>query len=275
MKKERSFRELYEAAEGTAAVVEGVEFEMVKVTEKYLLVSAVNVVLLVSQTHTKLFSDSSHYFLNIQRPPNLLLHKMTKQAFQKPLLLRRAPPPTPRRRQIRGLRARQLVAEMEKIASWVQEPCGGGDVQVKKKRGRPRKYGPDGVAAAISPKPISSSAPAHPPVIDFSAPKRGKIRSPGSGIKFNKMSSEAADLLAARSEAAGEVSARLFVLTFSLNLTLFYFPFGSDHGMEKVRGAPKVVVKYAEISAVSDDDGNADQFGEEMAVGEANAGVLG
>uniref|UniRef100_A0A7N0V3W5 AT-hook motif nuclear-localized protein n=1 Tax=Kalanchoe fedtschenkoi TaxID=63787 RepID=A0A7N0V3W5_KALFE len=69
-------------------------------------------------------------------------------------------------------------------------PMSGGDVQVKKKRGRPRKYGPDGVAAAISPKPISSSAPAHPPVIDFSAPKRGKIRPPGSGIKFNKMSSE-------------------------------------------------------------------------------------
>uniref|UniRef100_A0A7N0VJF6 Pentatricopeptide repeat-containing protein n=1 Tax=Kalanchoe fedtschenkoi TaxID=63787 RepID=A0A7N0VJF6_KALFE len=91
----------------------------------------------------------------------------------------------------------------------VREPRGGGgDVQVKKKRRRPRKYGPDGVAAAISPKPISSSAPAHPPVIDFSAPKRGKIRSPGSGIKFNKMSSEAADLLAARSEAAGVVRSR-------------------------------------------------------------------
>ena len=48
---------------------------------------------------------------------------------------------------------------------------------LKKKRGRPRKYGPDGsVAGALSPKPISSSAP--PPVIDFSAvSKRGKIRS--------------------------------------------------------------------------------------------------
>uniref|UniRef100_A0A7N0U1A0 AT-hook motif nuclear-localized protein n=1 Tax=Kalanchoe fedtschenkoi TaxID=63787 RepID=A0A7N0U1A0_KALFE len=66
----------------------------------------------------------------------------------------------------------------------------GGDVLVKKKRGRPRKYGPDGMAAAISPKPISSSAPAHPPVIDFSAPKRGKVRPPGSGIKYNKMHSE-------------------------------------------------------------------------------------
>ncbi|XP_042024778.1 AT-hook motif nuclear-localized protein 1-like isoform X1 [Salvia splendens] len=48
---------------------------------------------------------------------------------------------------------------------------------LKKKRGRPRKYGPDGsVAGALSPKPISSSAP--PPVIDFSAvAKRGKVRS--------------------------------------------------------------------------------------------------
>lgn len=43
---------------------------------------------------------------------------------------------------------------------------------VKKKRGRPRKYRPDGsVAMALSPKPISSSAP--PPIIDFSAEKRG------------------------------------------------------------------------------------------------------
>ncbi|CAM8884477.1 unnamed protein product [Rhodiola kirilowii] len=63
------------------------------------------------------------------------------------------------------------------------------DLQVKKKRGRPRKYGPDGMALAISPKPISSAAP-HPPVIDFSAPKRGKVRPPGSGIKFNKMNLE-------------------------------------------------------------------------------------
>ncbi|KAI4311679.1 hypothetical protein MLD38_036556 [Melastoma candidum] len=46
----------------------------------------------------------------------------------------------------------------------------------KKKRGRPRKYGPDGsVTAALSPRPISSSAPV-PPVIDFSAPKRGKVK---------------------------------------------------------------------------------------------------
>ncbi|KAL8535524.1 hypothetical protein ACS0TY_011232 [Phlomoides rotata] len=55
---------------------------------------------------------------------------------------------------------------------------------VKKKRGRPRKYGPDGsVSMALSPKPISSSAP--PPVIDFSAVgKRGKVRSITSATKL-------------------------------------------------------------------------------------------
>ncbi|XAR70398.1 hypothetical protein NMG60_11027242 [Bertholletia excelsa] len=52
---------------------------------------------------------------------------------------------------------------------------------MKKKRGRPRKYGPDGtVNMALSPKPISSSAP--PPVIDFAVDKRGKFR-PGSATK--------------------------------------------------------------------------------------------
>ncbi|CAI9771751.1 unnamed protein product [Fraxinus pennsylvanica] len=46
----------------------------------------------------------------------------------------------------------------------------------KKKRGRPRKYAPDGSATKpFSPKPISSSAPA--PMIDFSAAeKTGKVR---------------------------------------------------------------------------------------------------
>ncbi|XP_042502382.1 AT-hook motif nuclear-localized protein 1-like [Macadamia integrifolia] len=48
---------------------------------------------------------------------------------------------------------------------------------VKKKRGRPRKYGPDGaVSLALSPMPISSSAPA-PPTGDFSGNnKRGRGR---------------------------------------------------------------------------------------------------
>ncbi|TXG52831.1 hypothetical protein EZV62_022000 [Acer yangbiense] len=48
----------------------------------------------------------------------------------------------------------------------------------KKKRGRPRKYGPDGtVTKALSPKPISSAAPS-PPVIDFSAEKQRKMKPP-------------------------------------------------------------------------------------------------
>ncbi|GER25991.1 P-loop containing nucleoside triphosphatehydrolases superfamily protein [Striga asiatica] len=49
---------------------------------------------------------------------------------------------------------------------------------LKNKRGRPRKYGPDGsvAAKALSPMPISSSA--SPPVIEFfAAEKRGKVRS--------------------------------------------------------------------------------------------------
>ncbi|XP_019057187.1 PREDICTED: AT-hook motif nuclear-localized protein 1-like [Tarenaya hassleriana] len=51
---------------------------------------------------------------------------------------------------------------------------------MKKKRGRPRKYRPDGTAVALSPKPISSSAPASH-VIDFSSSeKRGKVKPAGS-----------------------------------------------------------------------------------------------
>ncbi|KAM0046040.1 putative AT-hook motif nuclear-localized protein [Helianthus debilis subsp. tardiflorus] len=58
-------------------------------------------------------------------------------------------------------------------------PAGATPVTEKKKRGRPRKYGPDGsVTKALSPKPISSAAP---PVIDFSTGKRGKIRPPTTG----------------------------------------------------------------------------------------------
>ncbi|XP_059308158.1 AT-hook motif nuclear-localized protein 1-like isoform X1 [Lycium ferocissimum] len=64
----------------------------------------------------------------------------------------------------------------------VSPPSGVGGAAmvdiVKKKRGRPRKYGPDG---ALSPKPISSAGPPSlvGPVIDFSAEKRGKIRPVG------------------------------------------------------------------------------------------------
>lgn len=55
---------------------------------------------------------------------------------------------------------------------------------VKKKRGRPRKYGPDGaVTMALSPMPISSSAP---PGGDFSVTKRGKLRPSGLEYKPHK-----------------------------------------------------------------------------------------
>lgn len=65
-------------------------------------------------------------------------------------------------------------------------------IPVKKKRGRPRKYGPDGSVAnvALSPKPISSSAPS--PIIDFSSEKRSsaaKVR-PASSVSKTKFEVE-------------------------------------------------------------------------------------
>ncbi|KAL2235889.1 UNVERIFIED_CONTAM: AT-hook motif nuclear-localized protein 1 [Sesamum indicum] len=70
----------------------------------------------------------------------------------------------------------------------------GGATTLKKKRGRPRKYGPDGsVAMALSPKPLSSSAP--PPVIDFSAvEKRGKVRPVGAAVKLQQSRMETESL---------------------------------------------------------------------------------
>ena len=64
-------------------------------------------------------------------------------------------------------------------------PSAAATMSVKKKRGRPRKYGPDGsVALALSPKPISSAAPAlSSPVIDFSAGKQKKLK-PMSKAKY-------------------------------------------------------------------------------------------
>lgn len=54
----------------------------------------------------------------------------------------------------------------------------------KKKRGRPRKYGPDGaVARALSPMPLSSSAP---PSGDYSGGKRGRGRASGYQSKQHK-----------------------------------------------------------------------------------------
>lgn len=62
----------------------------------------------------------------------------------------------------------------------VPPPLGVMPLSMKKKRGRPRKYGPDGsVTQALSPKPLSSAGSS--PVIDFSSVKRGKIRLPSAG----------------------------------------------------------------------------------------------
>ncbi|KAL4325596.1 hypothetical protein GQ457_11G023240 [Hibiscus cannabinus] len=64
----------------------------------------------------------------------------------------------------------------------VPQPVVVAGMPLKNKRGRPRKYGPDGsVTMALSPKPISTAAP--PPVINFSAGKRGKVKSPTSFTK--------------------------------------------------------------------------------------------
>ncbi|CAN1333099.1 AT-hook motif nuclear-localized protein 1 [Linum perenne] len=48
----------------------------------------------------------------------------------------------------------------------------------KKKRGRPRKYNPDGGLGGngLSPTPISTTPPARPPAIDFSAQKRPRAK---------------------------------------------------------------------------------------------------
>ncbi|KAL4361171.1 hypothetical protein GQ457_04G037860 [Hibiscus cannabinus] len=72
----------------------------------------------------------------------------------------------------------------------VPPPVSVAGMPEKKKRGRPRKYGPDGsVTKALSPKPISTAAPAS--VIDFSAGKRGKVKSPTS---FSKSRNELENL---------------------------------------------------------------------------------
>ncbi|CAN8325892.1 unnamed protein product [Cochlearia groenlandica] len=53
-------------------------------------------------------------------------------------------------------------------------PAEGGSSEMKKKRGRPRKYNPDGtLAAALSPTPISSSVPL---TTGFTPRKRGRGR---------------------------------------------------------------------------------------------------
>ncbi|MED6145220.1 hypothetical protein PIB30_023169 [Stylosanthes scabra] len=66
------------------------------------------------------------------------------------------------------------VPEAAAAAAGVSPVSVGMDGTVKKKRGRPRKYGPDGsVTMALTPLPLSSSAPHSN---DFSSGKRGKSR---------------------------------------------------------------------------------------------------
>ncbi|XP_024994617.1 AT-hook motif nuclear-localized protein 1-like [Cynara cardunculus var. scolymus] len=74
----------------------------------------------------------------------------------------------------------QVVLSPAPPSTAVPPPLGVMPLSMKKKRGRPRKYGPDGsVTQALSPKPISSAGSS--PVIDFSSGKRGKIRPPSAG----------------------------------------------------------------------------------------------
>ncbi|XP_010422177.1 PREDICTED: AT-hook motif nuclear-localized protein 1 [Camelina sativa] len=81
----------------------------------------------------------------------------------------------------------QISTETTTMTTAMEGISGG---PIKKKRGRPRKYGPDGTVVALSPKPISSApAPSHLPppgshVIDFSASeKRSKVKPTNS---FNR-----------------------------------------------------------------------------------------
>ncbi|XP_018452758.2 AT-hook motif nuclear-localized protein 1 isoform X1 [Raphanus sativus] len=97
-------------------------------------------------------------------------------------------PPVPQSHHTNQLGIEAPPPQISVAATTMMEGISG--VPMKKKRGRPRKYGPDGAVAALSPKPISSApAPSHPPpasshVIDFSASeKRGKMKPTNS---FNR-----------------------------------------------------------------------------------------
>ncbi|GKU88367.1 hypothetical protein SLEP1_g2643 [Rubroshorea leprosula] len=79
--------------------------------------------------------------------------------------------------------ASQIGASPAMTVSPISLPLTGGSTE-KKKRGRPRKYGPDGtVARALSPMPISSSVP---PSGEYSGGKRGRGRASGYQSKQNK-----------------------------------------------------------------------------------------
>jgi len=82
----------------------------------------------------------------------------------------------------------------------------GLDGTAKKKRGRPRKYGPDGsVTMALSPMPISSSAPSSN---DFSSGKRGKMR----GMEYKQSKKLGLDYLGKSCILVSLMSSMLIVL---------------------------------------------------------------
>ena len=92
-----------------------------------------------------------------------------------------SPAPAPNNNQL-TITGPTTATQVEVGPTMAPPPLGVMPLSMKKKRGRPRKYGADGsVRKALSPKPISSAAPPPPPVIDFSAPKRGKIRPSSAG----------------------------------------------------------------------------------------------
>uniref|UniRef100_A0A1J3J2Q7 AT-hook motif nuclear-localized protein n=1 Tax=Noccaea caerulescens TaxID=107243 RepID=A0A1J3J2Q7_NOCCA len=119
-----------------------------------------------SDFHIAPRSESSNPSLtSVASPPQQPLSHLTSQLVGVP------PPP-----------------QISTATTTTTEGISGGPM--KKKRGRPRKYGPDGAVVALSPKPISSAPapPNHPPatshVIDFSASeKRGKVKPTNS---FNR-----------------------------------------------------------------------------------------
>ncbi|KGN50187.1 AT-hook motif nuclear-localized protein 1 [Cucumis sativus] len=83
-----------------------------------------------------------------------------------------------------GTQSTSTPSASAQVSGQPPPPTAASSVPGKKKRGRPRKYGPDGsVSMALSPKPISLSVP--PPVIDFSTEKKGKVR-PASAVSKSK-----------------------------------------------------------------------------------------
>ncbi|CAG7894256.1 unnamed protein product [Brassica rapa] len=97
-------------------------------------------------------------------------------------------PPLPQSHHTNQLAIVAPPPQISMAATTMMEGISG--VPMKKKRGRPRKYGPEGAVVALSPKPISSApAPSHPlpassHVIDFSASeKRSKMKPTNS---FNR-----------------------------------------------------------------------------------------